>query len=89
MATILIVYPASLLGYAIFAYDEQRNFIWFVAVAALGNVLFNFLLIPKFGIEGAAVSTILVQLLTNALIWNKVKKITHLTVWPQIKQYLS
>ena len=88
MATIVIVYPASLLGYAIFAYDEQKNFIWFVAVAALGNVLFNFLLIPKFGIEGAAVSTIITQLLTNALIWRKVKKITGLTIWPQIKHYL-
>ena len=75
MLTVLIVYPSTLIGNAIFAYDKQKSFVLFVLIAALGNVAFNFLLIPKFGIEGAAVSTVITQLITNALIWWKMKRI--------------
>lgn len=89
MATILIVYPSTLIGNAIFAYDQQKSFIWFVLVATVGNVFFNFLLIPKFGIEGAAASTVITQLLTNALIWYKMKRINNLSIWPQIRRYLN
>ncbi|OGY62934.1 MAG: hypothetical protein A2745_03735 [Candidatus Harrisonbacteria bacterium RIFCSPHIGHO2_01_FULL_44_13] len=80
MATILIVYPSTLIGNAIFAYDQQKSFITFVLTAAIGNVVFNFLLIPPLGIEGAAISTIFTQLITNALIWRKAKKITGFCV---------
>lgn len=86
--SVLIVYPGGILGYAIFAYDEQKNFTVFVIVAAVANIGFNLLLIPRFGIEGAAAATIATQIITNALIWRKIKKITSLAVWPQIKNYL-
>lgn len=76
MLTILIVYPSTLLGNAIFAYDHQKSFVVFVAAAAIGNVAFNLLLIPSFGIEGAAIGTILTQILTNGLIWRKMRQIT-------------
>ena len=76
MLTILIVYPSTLLGNAIFAYDHQKSFVAFVVAAALGNIAFNLLLIPPFGIEGAAIGTILTQLLTNSLIWRKMRQIT-------------
>ena len=74
--TILVVYPSTILGNAIFAYDHQKSFVGFVAVSAIGNVILNLLLIPRFGIEGAALATILVQLLTNSLIWRKIRRIT-------------
>jgi len=60
-----------ILGNAIFAYDQQKNFVGIVGVAVFGNILFNILLIPVYGIEGAAISTILTQLATNSLIWRK------------------
>ena len=88
MATILIVYPSTLIGNAIFAYDQQKSFILFVLIAAFGNVIFNLLLIPKMGVEGAALSTVITQLITNALIWRKMKKINNFTVWPAIKRLL-
>ncbi|MBI2024707.1 MAG: flippase [Candidatus Harrisonbacteria bacterium] len=76
--TVAVVYPSTLLGNAIFAYDHQKSFVTFVGAAAFGNVAFNLLLIPPFGIEGAAVSTIITQLLTNALIWRKARQIKAL-----------
>jgi len=89
MLTVVIVYPSTLIGNAIFAYDHQKAFIGFVLIAVFGNVLFNLIFIPPFGIEGAAIATILTQLLTNALIWRKAKKITGLRVWPAIKKLLA
>ena len=88
MLTVLVVYPASILGHAIFAYNQQNQFIAFTATAVIGNVIFNFLLIPTFGIEGAAASTILTQLAANYLIWRKMKKLNNLAIWPQVKKYL-
>lgn len=88
MATILIVYPSTLLGNAIFAYDHQKSFIVFVAAAALSNAFFDLLLIPPFGIEGAAVATLIVQIITNGLIWLKMKKINNLSVWPTVVSYI-
>ncbi len=89
MLTILIVYPSTIIGNAIFAFDQQKHFITFTLVAALGNVAFNFLLIPRFGIEGAAISTVTTQLITNILIWYRIRKMIGLRVWPQIQYYLS
>ncbi len=76
MLTVLVVYPSTLIGNAIFAYDHQKAFVWFVAAAVFGNVFFNLILIPPFGIEGAAIATVLAQLLTNALIWRKWRTIS-------------
>ncbi len=74
MFTALIVYPSTLLGNAVFAYDRQTHLISLVLVAVFGNVLMNALLIPRWGIEGAAVATIIVQLVTGAMLWRVVHR---------------
>ena len=89
MLSILIVYPSSLLGQAIFAYDRQKAFIGLVVWSALGNVIFNFLLIPKFGIAGAAIATVIVQITTNAYLWKKVRAISGIAIWPHLKNFLK
>lgn len=87
IATVLIVFPSSVLGNAIFAFDAQKSFALFVAVSALGNVFFNALFIPRWGIEGAAASTILTQLITNALIWRKMKSLSKFNVLSRLSNY--
>lgn len=87
--TVLIVYPSTLLGNAIFAFDAQKSFIWFVAASAVGNVAFNFLLIPIWGIAGAAAATLITQLITNFLIWRKMNSIHKLHITPQFGFYFS
>ncbi|TSC82965.1 MAG: Lipopolysaccharide O-side chain biosynthesis protein (O-antigen transporter) [Parcubacteria group bacterium Gr01-1014_19] len=86
--TVLIVYPSAIIGNAIFAFDAQKSFVWFVMVSAVGNILLNFLLIPIWGIEGAAISTLITQLITNFLIWRKMNSIHRLHIWPQFGFYL-
>lgn len=89
MATILIVYPSTLIGNAVFAYDKQKTFVYIVGIAILGNVGFNLLLIPAYGIEGSAVATVLTQLITNIIIWSKMKKVNGFKILPQIGRYLG
>lgn len=46
--------------------QNKHHFLWIVnLVGALGNVLLNVLMIPMFGIQGAALASVLTQLLTN------------------------
>ncbi len=88
LITILIIFPSALIGNAIFAYDEQKKFIGFLALGALGNVALNYFLIPRFGIEGAAAATVGAQLLANGFVWFKMKKINYFSVFPYLKKIL-
>ena len=80
MLTIPIVYPSTIIGNAIFAYDQQKFLAVFAAAAIFTNIFFNALLIPVWGIEGAAIGTIATQLFTNFLIWRRIKSINGLTI---------
>jgi O-antigen/teichoic acid export membrane protein len=89
LLTVLIVFPSTILTNAIFAYDRQKSFVIFAASAFIGNIVFNFLLIPPLGIKGAAISTILTQLITNGLIWRKIQKISGAAIWSRVFFYGS
>lgn len=85
-ATILIIFPASLVTNALFTYNQQRKFIAFSALGVTGNIMFNFLLIPPFGIIGCAFSTIFSQIIANGFLWQKMKKINPFTILDKIKK---
>lgn len=78
MLTPLVVYPSILIGNTLFAYDARKRFAFFVIISALSNTAFNFLLIPLFGIAGAAAATVLSQILTNIFIWRTMQRIQPL-----------
>lgn len=67
--------PVGLLVNAIFAYDRQKDLITFWTIGAIGNVIFDLLLIPVWGIAGSALATVITQIVSNGLIWWKMKKI--------------
>jgi O-antigen/teichoic acid export membrane protein len=69
--SVLVVFPGTLAGNALFAYNEEKYFLKFVIISTLVNIFFNLLLIPDYGISGAAVATIATQLITNALMFKK------------------
>lgn len=74
MITLVIVFPSTIFSNALFAYNKQKTFIWFVMIGAGLNIAMNWILIPNFGIEGAAVATIISQVVANALIWRTMSK---------------
>ena len=77
LLTVFLVFPGSLIGNAIFCYDKQKKLINYFVLGALGNVAFNFLLIPVWGTIGSAISTIITQIVSNGFSWWKMKKINN------------
>lgn len=84
--TLLIMFPLSPAGNAIFAYNQQRHFILFGAIGAIGNVAFNAFLIPLFGIGGAAAATICAQFIVNIFVWRKLQQLNRFEVFSKIKK---
>ncbi|KKU16443.1 MAG: Polysaccharide biosynthesis protein, partial [Parcubacteria group bacterium GW2011_GWC1_45_9] len=50
LLTFFLVFPGTLISNAVFAYNKQKLFMWFIGLGAIANVIFNFLLIPPYGI---------------------------------------
>lgn len=89
MLTLLVDFPAVILSNAIFAYDRQRNLILFSAIGGFFNVLFDLLLIPKFGIVGSAWATLCAQIISNAYLWRATNKVNPFRVLPHLKKIVA
>ncbi len=84
LITLLINAPALILNNVILAYNKQLSFLRFFAVGAVGNIIFNAMLIPRYGIAGAAMATILAQVLSNACVWYAIRKLVSFRIIPYI-----
>jgi O-antigen/teichoic acid export membrane protein len=85
MLTLLVDYPATIISTAIFAYNRQKGLIVSSLIGGIGNVIFDLILIPHFGIAGSAVATLLAQTLSNWYLWHMMKKINYFGVIPKLK----
>ncbi len=88
LLTLVIVFPSVIISNSIFAYNQQKRFVTFSTLGAAGNLLFNFLLIPQFGIVGCAISTIATQIIANAFIWNSMKEINQFSIFNKMKKII-
>lgn len=88
MLTMLIIFPSVIVSNSILAHEQQKNFVTFSMIGAIGNILFNFLLIPFFGIAGASASTVITQLVSNYFIWHKMQAVNPFSVWPNIQKII-
>ena len=84
LSTVLLVFPGALIANTIFAHDAQKAFIASTALGAGANVLFDYLLIPPYGITGSAVATVIALLLTVGTNWIKLRRIVPLAPWPHL-----
>ncbi|MBI4159838.1 flippase [Candidatus Wolfebacteria bacterium] len=75
--TFLIIFPGIFISYAIIAYNRQRQTVWFVTAGAVGNIVLNALLIPRYGAIGSAIATIVAQLLSYGLSWLYMERVDH------------
>jgi O-antigen/teichoic acid export membrane protein len=86
--TFPLVFPSALIGNAIFAFDAQRSFIIYTILGIFGNAFLNLLLIPPFGIEGAAWSTFLNNIIIYIYAWQKLRKIVPFSIISRIQKTL-
>ena len=87
-ATLVLVFPGTIIGNAIFAHNEQKRFIGYVVMGIVGNIIFNLLLIPRWGIEGAAFSTLINQIIINAYLWYRMKKVSDFAVVKRVTKVI-
>lgn len=79
--TFIITFPSTIVGNAIFATNREKNLIVYAILGISGNFLFNLLLIPQFGIVGAAWSTVITQIISNGYAWFKMRSYLNLALF--------
>ncbi|MDO8602160.1 MAG: flippase [bacterium] len=84
MLTMIIDFPAIILNNALFAYNRQKSLIVYTAIGGLSNVILDLILIPKFGIAGSAIATLLAQCGSNIYLWRKMKSINQFSAWSHL-----
>ncbi|MDP3729427.1 MAG: flippase [bacterium] len=84
MLSLLIIFPSVIITNSLLAHNQERKFITFSLLGALGNIFFNALLIPILGIVGCALATIFSQLITNMFIWRKMYAVTNFSLLPKL-----
>ncbi|MCL5017396.1 MAG: flippase [Patescibacteria group bacterium] len=88
MSTILIIFPSAIVSNSVLAHEKQKNFITFSMIGAIGNIIFDLLLIPRWGIGGSSVATLLTQIVSNYFIWHKMQIANPFSVFPNIKKMI-
>ncbi len=87
LATLIIVFPSTIIGNALFAYNAERNLVPFVAIAIGGNIIFDLLLIPSLGIIGAAIGTIITQVISNLLLYRRLQQVAGVSIGNGLRYY--
>lgn len=67
---------STVLGNAVFAASREKQLFTYVILGIAGNVFWNTLLIPRFGITGAAIGTAINQTVITAYLAYRVRSIT-------------
>lgn len=82
-------YASGIVSSGIFSYDHQKNLILFSAIGGVANVVFDVLLIPRWGIAGSSVATLLAQILSNTYLWYAMKKLNHFQILSHLPKILG
>lgn len=87
--TIISGFVAPVLGNAIFALDKERKLFTYVILGISGNFLFNLLLIPRFGITGAALSTLINQTIITLYLSHKLNQEVSILIRRKLPNILA
>ncbi|MDZ4231170.1 MAG: flippase [Patescibacteria group bacterium] len=82
--TLLITFPATILIHSFFAHDQQKKLVPLWIAGSVLNIFLNYLLIPVFGIVGAAWTSVIAQLAINGSLWAKAKELSSFKVLPRL-----
>ncbi|MBI3088703.1 MAG: flippase [Candidatus Colwellbacteria bacterium] len=83
--TLLAVFPVGMIINAVFAYNRQSELVPLWSLGLLIDIGLSILLIPRWGIVGAAWAVFITQLIINTLIWRKMKKINDFSVAKELR----
>jgi O-antigen/teichoic acid export membrane protein len=78
LIALLTTTSGSILYNALFAEGQQKKILWSIAIGAISNIILCIILIPQYGMYGAAVATTISQTITNIFFMIYAKKIPAL-----------
>lgn len=88
--TYLTTFIAPIIGNMMFAFKKEMLLIKYVTLAFLGNLVFDILFIPIWGIAGSALSTLLNQIISvSYLAWLLKKEMKFTLLHSLIKPFLA
>lgn len=87
--TVILLFPATIILNAIFAYGAQKTMLYSMALGGISNVILNLLFIPPLGILGSAFSTVLSQGTAYGWAWIKMKQIINFEVLKHLKKIIA
>jgi len=87
--TLITMSLGTILSNLILAHNQQKKILGYIAAGSLGNIVFNALLIPPFGIIGSAIATLCAQLVNYGPMWHKVKKINNFYTFRHLKKIIA
>lgn len=83
--TLLVVFPVGMIINAIFAYNRQSELVPYWSAGLLIDIGLSLLLIPRWGITGAAWAVFITQVIINTLIWRRMQRINHFSVLKELR----
>ncbi len=79
--TIPIAFATQIISNALIAHNKQREFIAYAVLGIVANIALNFLLIPTWGIAGAAIATVCTHIASGAFIWRRMQGIIDFSIF--------
>ncbi len=86
MASLLVDFPAAVISSAIFTYNRQKGLIIASVIGGGANVILDLILIPRFGIAGSSVATLLAQIFSNWYLWHMMNQINRFAILGRLKR---
>jgi O-antigen/teichoic acid export membrane protein len=86
MISIVPDFPGSLMANGLFVYERQKSLIITAIAGGVTNVGLDLLLIPRYGIIGSAIATLIAQIVGNGLVWYYMKQANYFEVIPRMKR---
>ena len=89
LVSLIWMFPAPFLYNSILAHNQQKKIAKYAALSSLGNVVFNLVLIPIWGIVGAAVATFISQTIYVFPMWKHMKKFSDFQTLRHLKKIIA
>lgn len=84
LVSCLIIFINLIYGTNLESQDRQKNYTISIGLGVLLNFILNLILIPKFSLNGAALTTVLSQILILFFVYYQSKKVLTINFWPLV-----
>jgi O-antigen/teichoic acid export membrane protein len=85
----VIVFSTVAFGNSLLACDRQKVYVKGVGLGAAVNLVFNFILIPRFSLNGAATATVLAELTVFIFMYVQMRRVVRVPLFPFLPRILA